>query len=184
VTGVAAGSVAWWPGRSRDVKGPAGDHRRHGTEASCQRGGPQLWGPPGPGSTPCWRATGPRARPRSSHGPGGRRRPKAISPGTVELIVTLRKELAGQGLDAGPDTHRLAPGTPPPGQGVPGDDQPLPGPARPGHPRAGQRPRSSCLRFEAGQPNECWQSDRQRDGLHHAHPGLPVGVGAGAVFRA
>jgi Homeodomain-like domain len=32
--------------------------------------------------------------------------PAAISPGTVELIVALRKELAGQGLDAGP--HAIA----------------------------------------------------------------------------
>jgi leucine-zipper of insertion element IS481 len=30
--------------------------------------------------------------------------PRATSPDTVELIVTLRKELAGQGLDAGPQT--------------------------------------------------------------------------------
>ena len=30
--------------------------------------------------------------------------PSAISPDTVELIVRLRKELAGQGLDAGPQT--------------------------------------------------------------------------------
>src|SRR3984885_6377484 len=40
--------------------------------------------------------------------------PRATSPDTVELIVTLRKELAGQGLDAGPQTitslHDLAGG--------------------------------------------------------------------------
>jgi len=30
--------------------------------------------------------------------------PSAISDRTVELIIELRKELAGQGLDAGPDT--------------------------------------------------------------------------------
>src|SRR5215831_4865241 len=30
--------------------------------------------------------------------------PSATSPGTVELIVRLRKDLAGQGLDAGPHT--------------------------------------------------------------------------------
>src|SRR5215470_3712241 len=35
-------------------------------------------------------------RPKSS--------PAAISPGTVGLIVRLRKELSGQGLDAGPHT--------------------------------------------------------------------------------
>src|SRR5499427_7746452 len=74
------------------------------------------------------------------------RRPKT-SPGatgsdTVELIVTLRKELAGQGLDAGPHTicrHLTRAGLV------------TPDPAK--------RPRSSYLRFEAEQPNECWQSD-------------------------
>src|SRR5215472_14667574 len=30
--------------------------------------------------------------------------PNAVAPGTVELIIALRKELAGQGLDAGPHT--------------------------------------------------------------------------------
>src|ERR1700722_485441 len=30
--------------------------------------------------------------------------PTAISPDTAELIIGLRKELAGQGLDAGPQT--------------------------------------------------------------------------------
>ena len=30
--------------------------------------------------------------------------PRATAPDTVELITRLRKELAGQGLDAGPDT--------------------------------------------------------------------------------
>jgi transposase len=30
--------------------------------------------------------------------------PAAISDATVELIIKLRKELSGQGLDAGPDT--------------------------------------------------------------------------------
>ena len=64
------------------------------------------------------------AGPAPGRGRGGvrarSRRPKtapnAVSPGTVELIVALRKELAGQGLDAGPDTiawhlehhHRVA----------------------------------------------------------------------------
>ena len=32
------------------------------------------------------------------------RSPAAISDATVDLIVALRKDLAGQGLDAGPDT--------------------------------------------------------------------------------
>jgi transposase len=42
-------------------------------------------------------ASGPRSRrPKTS--------PSAISPDTVELITRIRKELAGQGLDAGPQT--------------------------------------------------------------------------------
>ena len=85
--------------------------------------------------------------------------PSATSPGTVELIVRLRKELAGQGLDAGPQTiawhlehhHQV--------KVSPGNRQPLPGPAGPGHPDPSKRPRSSYIRFAAEQPNECWQSD-------------------------
>ena len=90
-------------------------------------------------------------RPKSS--------PKAISPVTAELIVRLRKELAGQGLDAGPDTiawhlahhHRVrvSPAT---------ISRYL---ARAGLvvPEPRKRPRSSYLRFAAEQPNERWQSD-------------------------
>ena len=58
-----------------------------------------------------------------------------------------------------PGHHLLAPGPPPPDPGLPGHDQPVSGPGRAGHPRAGKRPKSSYLRFEAEQPNECWQSD-------------------------
>jgi hypothetical protein len=71
-------------------------------------------------------------RPRSS--------PAAIPDSTVELIVRLRKELAGQGLDAGPHTIAWHPGTPPPHPGLRGGHQPLPGPGRAGHPRAAQAP--------------------------------------------
>jgi transposase len=45
--------------------------------------------------------------------------PTAISPDTAELIIRLRKELAGQGLDAGPQTiawHLERPGHPGPVQ--------------------------------------------------------------------
>jgi transposase InsO family protein len=85
--------------------------------------------------------------------------PNAIGPGTVELIVRVRKELVAQGLDAGPDTirwhlahhyqvtisrasvarHLLAHGlvTPDPSK----------------------RPKSSYIRFAAEQPNETWQAD-------------------------
>jgi transposase InsO family protein len=85
--------------------------------------------------------------------------PSAISPGTVELIIGLRKELSGQGLDAGPHTiawhlqhHRqlrVSPAT---------VSRHL---ARQGlvTPDPSKRPKSSYLRFEADMPNECWQSD-------------------------
>jgi transposase InsO family protein len=85
--------------------------------------------------------------------------PSAISAETAELITVLRKELSGQGLDAGPHTiawhlarhhgstvsvatvHRYL--------------------ARAGlvDPQPAKRPRSSWVRFAADLPNECWQSD-------------------------
>jgi transposase InsO family protein len=91
------------------------------------------------------------------------RRPKtspgAIAPDTAGLIVRLRKELAGQGLDAGPHTiawhlqhhHqvKVSPAT---------VSRTL---ARQGlvTPDPSKRPRSSYIRFQAEMPNECWQSD-------------------------
>jgi transposase InsO family protein len=88
--------------------------------------------------------------------------PAAISAGTVELIVRLRKELAGQGLDAGPHTiawhldhhHqvRVSPATV--SRYLSRAGLVVPDPAK--------RPRSSYLRFEAAQPNECWQADFTR----------------------
>ena len=90
-------------------------------------------------------------RPRSS--------PAAIADSTVELIVRLRKELAGRGLDAGPHTigwhlqhhHqlRVSPAT---------ISRYL---ARAGlvTPEPRKRPKSSYIRFAADLPNECWQAD-------------------------
>jgi transposase InsO family protein len=85
--------------------------------------------------------------------------PSAIGPGTVELIVRLRKDLAGQGLDAGPHTiawhlehhHRIRVSAATVSRTL----------ARQGlvTPDAAKRPRSSYIRFAAEQPNECWQSD-------------------------
>ena len=62
--------------------------------------------------------------------------PSAIRRGHGELILGLRKELAEQGLDAGPDTigwhlhhhHQITVSR--------GHDQPAPDPGRAGHPRA------------------------------------------------
>jgi transposase InsO family protein len=85
--------------------------------------------------------------------------PSAISADAAELIVRLRGQLSGQGLDAGPHTiawhlrrhHQVtvSPAT---------VHRYL---ARAGlvarEPR--KRPRSSWVRFAAEQPNECWQSD-------------------------
>jgi transposase InsO family protein len=90
-------------------------------------------------------------RPKSS--------PRAIPEAAADLIVRLRKELAGQGLDAGPHTicwhlrhhHqlRVSPAT---------ISRYL---ARAGlvTPEPSKRPKSSYIRFAAEQPNECWQAD-------------------------
>lgn len=85
--------------------------------------------------------------------------PTAISAATMELIVRLRKQLTEQGLDAGPDTiawhlrqhHqlRVSPATISRYLTAAGLITPQPR----------KRPRSSYIRFQAEQPNECWQSD-------------------------
>ena len=84
--------------------------------------------------------------------------PAAISADAVELIVALGKELSGQGLDAGPQTiawhleHRhqiqVSPAT---------ISRYL---ARGGLvvPEPSKRPKSSYIRFQAEQPNQCWQA--------------------------
>jgi transposase InsO family protein len=85
--------------------------------------------------------------------------PSAVSRDTVQLIFALRKDLAGQGLDAGPHTiawhleHRhqvkVSPATV--SRYLTRQGLVSPDPAK--------RPKSSYLRFEADMPNECWQSD-------------------------
>jgi transposase InsO family protein len=90
-------------------------------------------------------------RPKSS--------PNAISASTVELIITLRKELAGQGLDAGPHTiawhlqhhHQTRVSAATVSRYLTRAGLVTPAPAK--------RPRSSYIRFQADMPNECWQSD-------------------------
>ena len=85
--------------------------------------------------------------------------PAAIPATTVRMIIELRKDLAGQGLDAGPDTiawhlkHHHGPRVSPAtiSRYLAQAGLVLPEPRK--------RPRSSYLRFEAEQPNECWQSD-------------------------
>lgn len=85
--------------------------------------------------------------------------PNATPPATVDLVLQLREQLTGQGLDAGAETigwhlrhhhdldlaratiHRIL--------------------TRAGTvtPEPKKRPKSSYTRFEAEQPNETWQSD-------------------------
>jgi len=85
--------------------------------------------------------------------------PSAIGADAAELIVRLRKELAGQGLDAGPHTiawhlerhHQVRVSDATISRYLARAGLVIPDPAK--------RPRSSYVRFEAEMPNECWQSD-------------------------
>ena len=85
--------------------------------------------------------------------------PTAISQDVVELIVVLRKDLAGQGLDAGPDTIAWH---------LRHDHQVTVSPSTVSRylaarglvtPQPRKRPKSSYIRFAAAMPNECWQAD-------------------------
>jgi len=90
-------------------------------------------------------------RPKSS--------PNATSDETVKLILELRRHLSDEGLDAGPDTigwhlehhHRLVVSRSTIHRTLQRHGLVTPAPEK--------RPRSSYTRFEAEQPNECWQSD-------------------------
>jgi transposase InsO family protein len=83
--------------------------------------------------------------------------PAAISDDAAGLIIRLRKELSGQGLDAGPQTiawhlkhHQLNVSAATVSRYLSRAGLVTPNPAR--------RPKSSCIRFEADMPNECRQS--------------------------
>ena len=97
--------------------------------------------------------------------------PGATAPETVELILRLRKQLSEAGLDAGADTigWRLAHhhGTSVSRATI----NRILTKAGVISPNPSKRPKSSYLRFEAEQPNECWQSDfthyRLADGAPH-----------------
>jgi transposase InsO family protein len=104
-----------------------------------------------------YRAEGEAAFEPRSRRPGTS--PSAISAGTVELIVQLRKELSGQGLDSGPHTiawhlahhHRVTVSAATISRYLARNGLVVPDPRK--------RPRSSYIRFEAEMPNQCWQSD-------------------------
>jgi transposase len=90
--------------------------------------------------------------------------PAAISDQAVELIVALRKELSGQGLDAGPHTiawhlqhhHQIRVSAATISRYLTRQGLVTPEPRK--------RPKSSWIRFAAEQPNELWQ------------PGSPTGT--------
>jgi len=85
--------------------------------------------------------------------------PNAISADTVELVVLIRKELAGQGLDAGPDTicwhlrhhHQIKVSAATVSRYLTRHGLVTPEPRK--------RPKSSWIRFVAELPNQLWQSD-------------------------
>jgi transposase InsO family protein len=85
--------------------------------------------------------------------------PSAISGETADLIVRLRKELSEQGMDAGAHTirwhlehhHGIAVSAATISRYLSARGLVVPEPRK--------RPKSSYIRFQAEQPNECWQSD-------------------------
>jgi transposase InsO family protein len=99
--------------------------------------------------------------------------PTAISEDTVQLIVGLRKELAGQGLDAGPHTiawhlehhHQIRVSAATISRYLTRQGLVVPEPKK--------RPRSSYLRFAAELPSERWQSDFIH---HHLADGTEVEI--------
>jgi transposase InsO family protein len=85
--------------------------------------------------------------------------PGATPAETVELVLTLRKQLTESGLDAGADTlgwhlahhHQVILSRATINRILVRAGAITPDPAK--------RPTSSYIRFEAAQPNECWQAD-------------------------
>ena len=96
--------------------------------------------------------------------------PTATPQTTIDLIITLRKQLVEAGLDAGPDTlawhlrhhHQLTTSVSTIARILTRQSLVEPQPKK--------RPKASYIRFEAAQPNETWQSDfthyRLTDGAH------------------
>jgi transposase InsO family protein len=85
--------------------------------------------------------------------------PRAASDDVIGAVVTLREQLVADGLDAGPVTlqwHLAAGGLPVPSTSTIRRILHHHGLVTP-QPR--KRPKSSYIRFQAAQPNQCWQSD-------------------------
>lgn len=85
--------------------------------------------------------------------------PRQTPPQLAERAVALRRELTARGLDAGPVT--IAAQLEREGRHVPSTAtiRRILHAAGLVSPQPRKRPRSSYRRFEAAQPNECWQSD-------------------------
>ncbi|KUH71525.1 transposase, partial [Mycolicibacterium novocastrense] len=85
--------------------------------------------------------------------------PTRLPQATIDLIIELRKQLAGKGLDAGPHTiawhlhhhHQLRVSTASISRHLHAAGLIDPAPAK--------RPKSSYIRFAAELPNQCWQAD-------------------------
>ena len=85
--------------------------------------------------------------------------PNATPAEVVDLLVRLRKELTGQGLDAGPETicwhlahhHHITVARATVARHLTARGLITPEPKK--------RPKSSYIRFEASMPNETWQAD-------------------------
>jgi transposase InsO family protein len=94
----------------------------------------------------------PRSRAPKTH-------PTATAAQTIELVLSLRKQLDESGLDAGADTigwhlqhhHKITLSRATINRILVRAGQVTPEPSK--------RPKSSYIRFEAEQPNETWQSD-------------------------
>jgi transposase InsO family protein len=85
--------------------------------------------------------------------------PNTLEPSTIELIIATRNDLVAQGLDAGAHTiawhlehhHHITVSTASIWRHLRRAGLITPEPKK--------KPKSSYIRFEADQPNECWQSD-------------------------
>jgi transposase InsO family protein len=105
----------------------------------------------------CYRAEGEAAFEPLSRAP--KSSPGSTPSETVELVLRLRKQLDDAGLDAGADTigwhlahhHATALSRATINRILVRAGAVTPDPSK--------RPKSSYIRFEAAQPNECWQSD-------------------------